>query len=303
MDNRFIWNSRFILLLVCASLFPFLVGCGREQQQSEIALSGLFSVAEVTKFELPISELDTDNEKGTQLAYNAELLKYFTPTEHYEMTDYLEYHGEKYVYYIFQYKIEEEETFAMEFHIVVLNDNKYLTTLSVTDEERGGPYAEIYNLILEIDVNFNGKKDTLLWLGHFGNQGLLRYKCYLSTDTNLELFPSFSDIANPSIINETETIGSNWRNSATSHGWAYYKYIDDELVEVDRLTEFLDYMEDETKRWNWRMETNKNGEMVIMDEFNDQECSSEEIDAKIYGEDSFWELGNSDNWRDILCYE
>lgn len=89
------------------------------------------------------------------------------------------------------------------------------------------------------DINFDGEKDIVLASGGFGNQ-MLSYDFGWIWNRNsgvYEYSPTYKWIANASVDQKHQIVRSFWRNSAGSHSWAIYRYVDGAFVEQSELTE------------------------------------------------------------------
>ncbi len=167
----------------------------------------------------------------------------------------------------------------------------------------GGLGGYSSNRLRIVDVNFDGKDDILVNNGHFGNQGLVTYTCFLNKDGAYERNESFADISNPAVDNENKKILSTWRNWAASHSWAMYVYDGTDYVMTDCLTEeeIISYSsgnEQNEEVWQYTIEQLAGNEMVKDEVFTTQNYSDEEIDEMIFDENSFWGL-TSDKWRTL----
>lgn len=89
------------------------------------------------------------------------------------------------------------------------------------------------------DVNFDNKKDLVVYLGAFGNQGVQYYQCYLWNDKNQKFLisPSFQQIANPTINNDTRCIYSFSRTSANEYEHIKYEFRNGIFVQTASLVE------------------------------------------------------------------
>ncbi|WP_310602117.1 XAC2610-related protein [Anaerosporobacter sp.] len=178
----------------------------------------------------------------------------------------------------------------------------YETVLDATDAV--GDYSK--NRIRLVDVNFDGKQDILIEKGHFGAQGLVTFTCFMNNDGTYEQGGGFGGISNSAIDNENKKVLSVWRNWAASHSWAMYSYEDGEYSMTDCLTEELIYVDgedgsDEAKEeyWEYTIEKCIDGEMQVVEVFSEKDYTYEEIEAKIYAEDSYWGL-RSDKWNTLF---
>ena len=117
-----------------------------------------------------------------------------------------------------------------------LNGTVYELKQVLTDTFHEGESWNPKGLYL-IDVDFDGKNDILVQNGHFGNQGLINYTCYLNRDGEYVLCKSFTEIPNVAVNEKNKVILGCWRNYAVSHSYAMYSFIKDEFVMTHRLTE------------------------------------------------------------------
>ena len=103
-----------------------------------------------------------------------------------------------------------------------------------------------------MDVNFDDVPDLLLCSGHHGNQGAIAYYCFLQTDAGFVEAPTFTEIPNPAVDTENKLILSQWRNSATSHSWAEFKYKDNAYALYRELCEVATHEDrQDTDGYTW----------------------------------------------------
>lgn len=154
------------------------------------------------------------------------------------------------------------------------------------------------------DINFDGDKDIVLSAGHFGNQGLLREFgwTWSRKSGRYEYCSAYYEIVNPEIDAEHQLVRSSWRNSAASHSWVIYRYVDGAFVMQSRLTEESLYGEEipvgleapeDALVWHWQEEIMENGRMVEVKNFYAVEVTGEETVypealEHYYVEDSYW---------------
>ena len=149
------------------------------------------------------------------------------------------------------------------------------------------------------DVDFDGNRDILMSRGHFGNQGFVTYSCYLKRDDTYIINESFSSIWNPSIDVSNRKVLSTWRNSAASHSWAMYSFINGEYVETERLTTEPEYRDEMSDEYVWRITIKRFSDDVAEAEyFFSNEYSIEEWDLMFFHVDSYWGL-RSEKWRTL----
>lgn len=131
---------------------------------------------------------------------------------------------------------------------------------------------------------------------------------YLYKDEGYELCESFSEIPNASVNQENHYILGSWRNSAASHGYGVYVYENDRYRLWRMLTEeFLpeeDNGTEESYEMQWTDEEYSSnteslisiGQGNILDQFA-ADYNSDIVQEKIYGEESFWKLGDYNRWN------
>ena len=163
-------------------------------------------------------------------------------------------------------------------------------------------------LILK-DINFDGQKDILVSLGHFGNQAFVKFTCFLKKNETYELNKSFSKITNPSLDMQNQQVLSTWRNWSASHSWAMYSYICGEFIETDSLTEEpekkgemrADGLGVEIEVWRYTTEHWNNGRGngdAEIEIYLTSDYTKDELISMFYSENSFWGLF-SDKWRTL----
>lgn len=242
-----------------------------------------------------------DNQQD--IPYQSKYLAYVVVDQNYSITNCAESSGEVYQYEVYEIEnLGEATEYSRDIYwiILVIEKGEVHTVLRQDLNEYAGPIPTASDLVLEADVNFDGNNDVLLWLGHFGNQGLIRYVCYLNTDDGLIECPSFSEIANPAVDMENRVILSSWRNWAASHSYAMYYFIDDEYIEMERLTEEPVQTENGENIWTWTDEVFIDGNWIIREYFTEKDYDAEVIYRdKVYGEDCHWDIGQ-DRWRTLF---
>lgn len=188
-----------------------------------------------------------------------------------------------------------------------LNADTYCLVQVLEDKLHDGDAWDSNGLYLA-DVNFDGKKDIIVQNGHYGNAGVQCYACYLYKDEGYELCESFSEIPNASVDPENHYILGSWRNSAASHGYGVYVYENDRYQLWRMLTEEFLSEEDNGTEESYEMqwtdeEYSSNTESLIsisqgniLDQFA-ADYNSDIVQEKIYGEESFWKLGDYNRWN------
>ena len=192
---------------------------------------------------------------------------------------------------------EYDDNMFMEDGVLVISkdDNAENTQVIHVQAEGGwGSPVSLENKFKYMDVNFDDAPDLLVCTGHHGNQGAITYYCFLQTDAGFAEAPTFTEIPNPSVDAENRLILSQWRNSATSHSWAEYKYQDNVYVLSRELCEEAEVSEDRQDEseyiWVWTVNGAEIGRSDQLSEF--------EIEDLLYNENSEWRIAD-DRWRTI----
>lgn len=176
--------------------------------------------------------------------------------------------------------------------------------LRVEEEEGENAFGSFRSDHMSLtDINFDGVKDIVLASGGFGNQ-MLSYDFGWIWNRNrgvYEYSPTYSRIANASVDQEHQIVRSVWRNSAGSHSWAIYRYVDGEFVEQSVLTEdFLlpDEIPEELDApegadvIRWQEEIMENGKVVEVKNsyavMQGEDTVYPEVYESYYAEDSYW---------------
>lgn len=161
--------------------------------------------------------------------------------------------------------------------------------------------------ILLMDINFDGEKDIVLTSGGFGTQMLRQDFGWIWNQSGgvYEYSPTYHWIANSSVDQKHQIVRSRWRNSACSHSWAIYRYVDGEFVEQSELTEdFLlsDEIPEEldapevVEVIRWQEKIYENGEVAEVKNSYGVEREGEnmvypEVYESYYAQDSYWGYG------------
>ena len=82
-----------------------------------------------------------------------------------------------------------------------------------------------------IDVNFDGFKDILIYLGSYGNQGVIYKDCFIWNDKKhlFENYNPFKNIPNPQIDENEKCIYGNLRNNSSHYVYEFYSWDENEL--------------------------------------------------------------------------
>lgn len=248
----------------------------------------------------PAEEIICDNE----------LAAYVSVEDNCSIVGYADFRGENYRCGVFQLRSPEYETTSgfgikmptcdvIYWEIVVLRNETVVDVLRIENDEHGFAVPACEDLVTEIDVDFDGANDLLLCLGHFGAQGSVAYKCWLTRDNVLVYYPSFTDISNPALDPERKEVLSQWRNMAVSHGYGIYRFLDDAFVMTERLTEQPADIASEEIVWSWTDEIFVDGAWQLREYFTQNDYDDETLySEKIYGDTAYWDI-SSDRWRSL----
>ena len=126
--------------------------------------------------------------------------------------------------------------------IVILQNGIFRDVIRHYPHSFGRSLVNPYSMlsIMEIDVDFDGHPDLLIWLGSFGNQGAGRYDAFLQRDGEFVHTPRFAEIMNPMINHENQSISASWRGGAAHHGREVHRFVEDDFMMVAQL---------ETRSW------------------------------------------------------
>lgn len=186
-----------------------------------------------------------------------------------------------------------------------VTDGSKVCKLRVEEKEEIAEFGSFRSDHMSLtDINFDGVKDIVLARGGFGNQMLgLDFGWIWNRDSGVyEYSPTYSKIANASVDQEHQIVRSFWRNSAGSHSWAIYRYVDGAFVKQSELTEdFLwsDQIPEEldapdvVEVIRWQEEIVENGEVVeIRNSYGIQRKGEEMVYPEVYESyyegDSYW---------------
>lgn len=121
----------------------------------------------------------------------------------------------------------------------VARNGKIIQTLTYRRDDAAdfGPF--ISQLVVEKDANFDGYPDLMIFMGHFGAQGLLRFQCYLWNPDSRKYvyFQEFEEIPNPRLDSANKRIFGTERDNACTHTDFLYQYVGGSLVETRELQE------------------------------------------------------------------
>lgn len=102
------------------------------------------------------------------------------------------------------------------------------------------PNGERVDSCLMLDINFDGEKDLLVYLGQFGNQGVEYFDAFVWNDAKKAYThdEEFKDIQNPQICSKYKCIVSEARVSAAEYEYRQYEYTGGRFVKVAEMTQY-----------------------------------------------------------------
>ncbi len=115
----------------------------------------------------------------------------------------------------------------------IKKDNETLQTIDYEYPQRCFEEAVFVEKRFELlDVNFDGFKDILIYLGSYGNQGVVYKDCFLWNNKNqlFENYNSFQEIPNPQIDEHGKCIYGFFRNHSGHCTYEFYAWNENELA-------------------------------------------------------------------------
>lgn len=102
------------------------------------------------------------------------------------------------------------------------------------------PNGERTDSCLMADINFDGIKDVLVYLGCFGNSGIEYFDAFVWNAAKKHYIHTeeFKNIPNPTISNEYRCVLSAARNSAAENYYAKYAFEKGHFVKVAELKQY-----------------------------------------------------------------
>lgn len=175
-------------------------------------------------------------------------------------------------------------TTITEMQITVADKNNKPIQTMVYKYDLSGVPAAFTGKVLLADVNFDGCGDVLLDLGRYGNQGIKYYACYLSNPVTkqYEEAPEFQEIQNPILNTAAQEILSSWRNSASSYGYAKYRWDNGSLELAAQVTVDYDIETDEEQITEEQLE---HGKMVRTDAGKEAIQNEWQLDTEVWAGD------------------
>lgn len=207
----------------------------------------------------------------------------------------LEYSGD-----INNYKIEEYNSNSSDsvyWNVSILKGDKEIQKITQNLDKNASSKPDISELIVEVDVNFDGKKDLLIFQGRFGVQSIASYKCYLNNEEGtsgqpFKILEGFSDIANPSFNHNKKLIQSCNMENANTYVYSIYKITNTKDTSHIVKEASLSIAHKETGLSDCIEYKLKDGNMQIVKEEKDINPQD------IYSNDGYFDIG-SKSWQSI----
>lgn len=214
-----------------------------------------------------------------------EYLNYFEIEEGFHIIDNFRASGAQLDFIIYDIQPIDENEWGFHLAIVVIKDGEVFDVIYNRDRWSGNIN------ILEIDVNFDGNMDVIIFMGYMGTQGARTYEIHLQRDDGFSSDPIW--ISNPILDVENQLILTSHRNAAWSHSRFIYRFIGDELIAVEHLlTEIVRSEEEETSdQYLWYHTILVDGEWQVRESYVTTEGYG-------YHPDNYWrEYWSGDRWQ------
>ena len=192
----------------------------------------------------------------------------------YELLHYEEQKGELYDYATFVFRLGHRGGILFRKAVTIFEKEdavlKEMVYIDPEDSFTLSNLGENYIPIKEMDVNFDGKKDILIFKGSYGKNGYEKYACYLGSDDGITYCPSFEEICDPAISIEKKIIQGAWRNHIASRTGLAYQFIDGTFVDVERLTWTLREDENGNEYNEWVLERLVDGKLTVIETLSEE---------------------------------
>lgn len=160
--------------------------------------------------------------------------QYITVDEGYEISDFNGLTGEEFTYIVYEIQSVDEEN-KKYWQAVVTKEDSVVTVIRQDMEDGAGPWPSTVDLISEIDVNFDGRNDVLVYIGSFGAQGASAHRCFLQNEDGTLYESESFPVYNVAVSDTFHAIRTTWRNHAAEHEEIYYEYKNGEFVPVQKI--------------------------------------------------------------------
>lgn len=208
--------------------------------------------------------------------------------------------SEEYTGGFYKYKIEEynlNSSDSVYWNIIVMKGDKEIQKITQSLDKNAVSKPDISELVVEEDIDFDGKNDLLIFQGRFGVQGIASYKCYLNNENGtsgeaFKIIDEFKDIPNPSFDHNKKLIQSCNRENASSYVYSIYKITNTNNVHhiVKEATLKITHKDNGLSDCvEFKLQ---DGKMQIVNEKNDINVQ------EVYSNDGYFNIG-SINWQSI----
>jgi len=160
--------------------------------------------------------------------------QYITVEEGYEISDFNGLTGEEFTYIVYEMQSVDEEN-QKYWQAVVTKEDSVVTVIRQDIEDGAGPWPSTVDLISEIDVNFDGRNDVLVYIGSFGAQGASAHRCFLQNEDGTLYESESFPVYNIAVSDTFHAIRTTWRNHAAEHEEIYYEYKNGKFVPVQKI--------------------------------------------------------------------
>ncbi len=160
--------------------------------------------------------------------------QYITLDDGYEISDFNGLSGEEFTYIVYEMQRIDDEN-RKYWQAVVVKHDKVVTVIRQNIEDGAGPWPSTVDLVSEIDVNFDGRNDVLVYIGSFGTQGASAHRCFLQNEDGTLCESDSFPMYNIAVSDTFYALRTTWRNHAAEHEETYYEYKDGEFVPVQKI--------------------------------------------------------------------
>lgn len=130
----------------------------------------------------------------------------------------------------------------IDMEILVKRGDKTVHTLpyNYPKDDDFTPNGERVDSCLMLDINFDGEKDLLVYLGQFGNQGVEYFDAFVWNAAKKAYTHNedFKTIQNPNICSKYKCIISEARVSAAEYEYRQFEYTDGRFMKVAEMIQY-----------------------------------------------------------------
>jgi len=164
-------------------------------------------------------------------------LNYFEIEDGFHIVDNFNISGTEFDLIVYDIQPIDENEWDFHLAIVVIKGDEVFDI--IYDRDRWSENISV----LEMDIDFDGKMDIVVFIGNTGTQGARIYNIYLQRDEGFLSDPVL--VSNLILDIENQLILTTWRNTAWSHSRFIHRFIGDDLVVVEHLLTEVVPSEDE----------------------------------------------------------